>query len=189
MPFAFRPLPGSSSSITDAADFEALSAADQAEHHDLWDFNSTFILYIRTSNTRLDKWLNVLGADADPELDPAHPCLDHHLMCVVTEDDGSVKPHDYTFELGESFVKGLLAGKWDLLYFHKHPLVRLRAHRSRSLAPKVVPKNQQRLTATASATGKWRHVTSPALRLHVTMLCLASRSSSTRSSHKLRLRR
>ena len=75
-------------------------------------------------------------------------------MCVVTEDDGSIKQHDYTFELDESFVKDLLAGKWESLDFHKQLLVRLHAHRARSLAPKVVPKNQQWLTATASATGK-----------------------------------
>ena len=75
-------------------------------------------------------------------------------MCVVTEDDGSVMPHDRTFELDEPFVKDHLAGKWDSLDFHKHLLVRLHAHRSRSLAPKVVPKNQQWLTATASTTGK-----------------------------------
>ena len=73
---------------------------------------------------------------------------------MVTEDDGSVKPHDYTFELEDSFVKDLLAGKWDSLDFHKHLLARLYAHRSRSLAPKIVPKNQQWLTATACATGK-----------------------------------
>jgi len=85
----------------------------------------------------------------------ARPHLNKYLsMCVVTEDDGSVKPHDYTFELDESFIKDLLAGKWDSLDFHKQLLVRLHAHRSRSLAPKVVPKNMQWLTATASATGK-----------------------------------
>jgi hypothetical protein len=111
-------------------------------------------------------------------------------MCVVTEDDGSVMPHDHTFELDESFVKDHLAGKWDSLDFHKHLLVRLHAHRSRSLAPKVVPKIQQRLTATTSATGKMAaRLFSPALRLRVMMLCLASRSSSRRSSHTLRLRR
>ena len=85
----------------------------------------------------------------------SRPQLNKYLsMCVVTEDDGSIKPHDYTFELDESFVRDLLAGKWDSLDFHRHLLVRLYAHRSRSLAPKVVPKNQQWLTATASATGE-----------------------------------
>ena len=78
MPFALRPLPGSSKVITDASDFEALSDAGRAEHHGLWDFNSTSVLYIRAYGTPLEKWLTVLGAVADPELDPAHPCLDHH---------------------------------------------------------------------------------------------------------------
>jgi hypothetical protein len=80
MPFALRPLPGSSNVITDASDFDALSDAGRVEHHDLWDYNSTSILYIHAHDTPLDKWLSVLGAIADPELDPAHPCLDHHLV-------------------------------------------------------------------------------------------------------------
>ena len=80
MPFAIRPLPGFSNVITDAADFEALSAANQTEHHGLWDFNSTSVLYIHAFNTPLDKWFNVLGAVDDPELDPAHPFLNHHLL-------------------------------------------------------------------------------------------------------------
>ena len=64
MPFAFRPLPGSSNAVTDAADadLEALASANQAEHHDRWDFNSTPILYIYAPNTPLGEWLNVLGA-------------------------------------------------------------------------------------------------------------------------------
>ena len=79
MTFALQPLPGSSNIVADATDSEALSDVGRAEHHDLWDFNSTSVLYIHAYNTPLEKWLNVLGAVADPELDPAHPCLDHHL--------------------------------------------------------------------------------------------------------------
>lgn len=75
-------------------------------------------------------------------------------LSVVTEDDGSVKPHDLTFELDESFVKDFLAGKWENLNFHQHLLVRLHAHRSRSLAPQNVPKHKQWLTPTATATAK-----------------------------------
>ena len=84
----------------------------------------------------------------------ARPHISKYLsMSIVTEDDGSVKPHDYTFELDDQFVKDILAGKWDQDY-HKHLLVRLYAHRSRSLAPKAVPKKEQWLTATACTTGK-----------------------------------
>lgn len=75
-------------------------------------------------------------------------------MSVVTDDDGTVKPHDMTFELDEGFVKDFLAGKWETQNFHQHLLVRLHAHRSRSLAPKNVAKQQQWLLATATATGK-----------------------------------
>ena len=84
----------------------------------------------------------------------ARPHISKYLsMSIVTEDDGSVKPHDYTFELDDQFVKDILAGKWDQDY-HKHLLVRLYAHRSRSLAPKAVPKKKEQwLTATACTTG------------------------------------
>ena len=68
MPFALRPLPGSSNVITDASDFYALSDAGCAEHYDLWDYNSTSILYIHAYATPLEKWLTVLGAVADPDL-------------------------------------------------------------------------------------------------------------------------
>ena len=79
MPFALlRPPPGSSNVATDASDFAALSDAGRAEHNGLWDFNSTSVLYFHAYGTPLEKWLTVLGAVADPELDPAHPCLDHH---------------------------------------------------------------------------------------------------------------
>ena len=54
MPFALRPLPGSSNVITDASDFDALSDAGRVEHHDLWDYNSTSILYIHAHDTPLD---------------------------------------------------------------------------------------------------------------------------------------
>ena len=77
--FALRPLPGSSNVVTDATDFEALSDAGRAEHYDLWVFSSMYVLYIHAYSTPLGQWLNILGAIADPELDPAHPCLDHHL--------------------------------------------------------------------------------------------------------------
>ena len=83
MPFALRPLPGSSIIVTDASDFANLSDAARAEHHDLWDYNSTSVLYVHAHNTPLEKWLGVLGAVADPELDPAHPCLDHHYIEVL----------------------------------------------------------------------------------------------------------
>ena len=53
MPFTLRPLPGSSNVVTDATDFAALSDASQAEHHDLWDFDSTSVLYIHAYNTPL----------------------------------------------------------------------------------------------------------------------------------------
>ena len=83
MPFALRPLPGSSSIVTDASDFANLSDAARAEQHELWDYKSTSVLYVHTHNTPLDKWLSVLGAIADPGLDPAHPCLDHHHIKML----------------------------------------------------------------------------------------------------------
>ena len=70
MLFTLRPLPGCSNIATDAADFEALSDANQAEHHDLWDFNSTSVLYIHGYATPLEKWLTVLG--------PSHACTSKH---------------------------------------------------------------------------------------------------------------
>ena len=109
---------------------------------------NVFVTQALLSNFHHPDPLFKLLAESRPHL------IKYLSMCVVTDDDGSVKQHDYTFELDESFVKDLLSGKWESLDFHKHLLVRLHAHRSRSLAPKVVPKNQQWLTATASATGK-----------------------------------
>ena len=104
MPFALRPLPGSSNAVTDASDFEALSDVGRAEHHDLWDFNSTSVLYIHAYNTPLEKWPNVLGAVADPELDPAHPCLDHHPIESLLLRSFKPTPEVLRKHIGQSIV-------------------------------------------------------------------------------------
>ena len=42
----------------------------------------------------------------------ARPPLSQYLSTsIVPEDDGSIKPHDYTFELGDQFVKAILEKK------------------------------------------------------------------------------
>ena len=113
----------------------------------LFDRRNAFVVQALLSQFHHPDPLFKLIADARPHLSK------YLSMSIVTEDDGSIKPHDYTFELDDQFVKDILAGKWDQDY-HKHLLVRLYAHRSRSLAPKAVPKKEQWLTATACTTGK-----------------------------------